>query len=65
MNKKEIIQRLTNARLDPHERETLSQLLHYLHAEGLNSTSSSNNTNNTSVKGKKSRPRNTTSSNTR
>jgi hypothetical protein len=49
MNKKEIIQRLANTRLDTHERETLSQLLHYLHAEGVEhsvTTSSNNNTNN-------------------
>ena len=43
MNKKDIIQRLNNTRLDPHERESLCQLLHYLHAEGLNNTSSNNN----------------------
>jgi hypothetical protein len=49
MNKKEIIQRLANTRLDTHERETLCQLLHYLHAEGVEhsvTTSSNNNTNN-------------------
>ena len=38
MTKKDIIKRLTNAQLDAHERESLCQLLHYLHAEGLNST---------------------------
>ena len=76
MNKKDILQQLKNNRLTAHERETLSQLLHYLTVEGLNSTSSNNNnnTNNTSssrsskhpsVKSKKTRPRNTTSSNTR
>jgi len=42
MNKKDIIKRLTNTQLDTHERESLSQLLHYLHAEGLNNTSSNN-----------------------
>jgi len=45
MNKKDIIKRLTNTQLDVHERESLSQLLHYLHAEGLNNTSSNNNNN--------------------
>ena len=43
MNKQDIIKRLTNTQLDTHERESLSQLLHYLHAEGLNNTSSNNN----------------------
>ena len=38
MNKQEIIRRLADTRLDTHERETLNQLLHYLAAEGLNST---------------------------
>ena len=42
MNKKDIIKRLTNTQLDVHERESLSQLLHYLHAEGLNSTTANN-----------------------
>jgi hypothetical protein len=46
MNKQDIIKRLTNTQLDVHERESLSQLLHYLHAEGVNNTSSNNNTNN-------------------
>ena len=46
MNKQDIIKRLTNSQLDVHERESLSQLLHYLHAEGVNNTSSNNNTNN-------------------
>ena len=46
MNKKDIIKRLTNTQLDIHERESLSQLLHYLHAEGVNNTSSNNNSNN-------------------
>ena len=43
MNKQDIIKRLTNTQLDIHERESLSQLLHYLHAEGVNNTSSNNN----------------------
>ena len=46
MNKQDIIKRLTDSQLDTHERESLSQLLHYLHAEGVNNTSSNNNTNN-------------------
>ena len=50
MNKKDIIKRLTNTQLDVHERESLSQLLHYLHAEGLNNTSSNNNNTNNSHK---------------
>ena len=58
MNKQDIIKRLTNTQLDTHERESLSQLLHYLHAEGLNNTSSNNNNNTSthkrSTEGKKS-----------
>ena len=46
MNKQDIIKRLTNTQLDIHERESLSQLLHYLHAEGVNNTSSNNNSTN-------------------
>ena len=42
MNKKDIIKRLTDTQLDVHERESLSQLLHYLHAEGITHTSSNN-----------------------
>jgi hypothetical protein len=45
MNKQDIIKRLTNTQLDVHERESLSQLLHYLHAEGVNNTSSNSNNN--------------------
>ena len=45
MNKQDIIKRLTNTQLDIHERESLSQLLHYLHVEGVNNTSSNNNNN--------------------
>ena len=41
MNKKEIQRKLNNTRLEPHERETLLQLLHYLTAEGINQTASS------------------------
>jgi hypothetical protein len=56
MNKQDIIKRLTNTQLDIHERESLSQLLDYLHAEGLNNTSSNNNTSThkRSTEGKKS-----------
>jgi hypothetical protein len=50
MNKQDIIKRLTNTQLDVHERESLSQLLHYLHAEGVNNTSSNNNNTNNSHK---------------
>ena len=46
MNKQDIIKRLTNTQLDIHERESLSQLLHYLEAEGVNNTSSNNNNTN-------------------
>ena len=42
MNKQDIIKRLTDTQLDAHERESLSQLLHYMNAEGLNNTSSNN-----------------------
>ena len=44
MNKQDIIKRLTNTQLEPHDREQLQQLLHYLEAEGLNSTTTTNNT---------------------
>mgnify|MGYP007047625717 CR=1 FL=1 len=57
MNKKDIIKRLSNTQLDTHERESLSQLLHYLHAEGLNNTSNNNTRSNirtsSNYKGKK------------
>ena len=46
MNKQDIIKKLTNPRLDDYERESLSQLLHYMNSEGVNNTSSNNNTNN-------------------
>ena len=68
MNKKDIIKRLTNTQLDVHERESLSQLLHYLHAEGINNTSSNNNTNNSHKRSsnyKGNKPYKRTSSNTR
>ena len=45
MNKQDIIKQLTNTQLEAHERESLSQLLHYMNSEGVNNTSS-NNTNN-------------------
>ena len=46
MNKQDIIKQLTNTQLEAHERESLSQLLHYMNSEGVNNTSSNNNTNN-------------------
>ena len=50
MNKQDIIKKLANPRLDDYERESLSQLLHYLNAEGVNNTSSTNNNTNNSHK---------------
>ena len=50
MNKQDIIKRLTNTQLDIHERESLSQLLHYLHVEGVNNTSSNNNNTNSHMR---------------
>ena len=50
MNKQDIIKRLTNTQLDIHERESLSQLLHYLEAEGVNNTSSNNNNTNSHMR---------------
>ena len=65
MNKKDIIKRLTNTQLDTHERESLTQLLHYLHAEGITHTSNNNTRSNirtsSNYKGKK----HTSSKNTR
>jgi hypothetical protein len=46
MNKQDIIKQLTNTQLEAHERESLSQLLHYMNSESVNNTSSNNNTNN-------------------
>lgn len=62
MNKADIKRRLANTQLDDHERESLSQLLHYMIAEGvntINNTSSSKGahakrTNNTRSKKKNS-----------
>ena len=72
MNKQDIIKRLTNTQLDIHERESLSQLLHYLEAEGVNNTSSNNNntrshkrSSSTSSNYKGKNPKHTSSSNTR
>jgi hypothetical protein len=45
MNKADIIRRLSNTQLDDHERESLSQLLHYMTVEGVNTTSSNINHN--------------------
>ena len=42
MNKADIIRRLANTQLDDLERESLSQLLHYMTVEGVNTTSSNN-----------------------
>ena len=50
MNKQDIIKKLANPRLDDYERESLSQLLHYLNAEGVNNTSSTNTHKRTSDK---------------
>ena len=50
MNKQDIIKLLNNPTLDDYERESHSQLLHYLHVEGVNNTSSNNNNTNNSHK---------------
>lgn len=50
MNKADIIRRLANTQLDDHERESLSQLLHYMTVEGVNTTSSNNHSEHTSSK---------------
>ena len=70
MNKQDIIKKLTNPRLDDYERESLSQLLHYMNSEDVNNTSSNNSHKRTSdkrtssnYKGKN--PRHTSSKNTR
>ena len=42
MNKQDIIKKLANPRLDDYERESLSQLLHYMNSEDVNNTSSKN-----------------------
>ena len=57
MNKREILKRLEDATIDSHERESLSQLLHYLQAEGLNSTTTTttNNPNNTHLNKRRTR----------
>ena len=46
MNKQDITKKLANPSLDDYERESFSQLLHYMNAEGVNNTSSNNNSNN-------------------
>jgi len=69
MNKKDIINKLSNTHLDEYDRESLSQLLHYMNVEGINNTSSNNNNTNNShkrssnYKGKN--PKHTSSTNTR
>ena len=50
MNKQDIIKKLTNPRLDDYERESLSQLLHYMNSEDVNNTSSNNSHKRTSDK---------------
>jgi hypothetical protein len=50
MNKKDIINKLSNTHLDEYDRESLCQLLHYMNAEGINTTSSNNNNTNNSHK---------------
>ena len=50
MNKKDIINKLSNTHLDEYDRESLSQLLHYMNSEGVNNTSSNNNNTNNSHK---------------
>ena len=50
MNKKDIINKLSNTHLDEYDRESLSQLLHYMNVEGINNTSSNNNNTNNSHK---------------
>ena len=73
MNKKDIINKLSNTHLDEYDRESLCQLLHYMNVEGINNTSSSNNNNtnnshkrsSTSSNYKGNKPYKRTSSNTR
>lgn len=43
MNRKQINQKLKDHSLSSHEREVLLQTLHYLQAEGLDSTSGNSN----------------------
>ena len=50
MNKQDITKKLANPSLDDYERESFSQLLHYMNAEGVNNTSSNNNNTNNSHK---------------
>ena len=50
MNKQDIIKKLANPRLDDYERESLSQLLHYMNSEDVNNTSSNNSHKRTSDK---------------
>ena len=62
MNKKEIIKRLANTRLDSHERETLSQLLHYMTVEDVDTTSiQGSHTNEPRTKGSQSKKTHTRS----
>jgi hypothetical protein len=71
MNKQDIINKLTNPTLDDYERESLSQMLHYLVAENKSHTSSNSSSTNshkrtssTSSNYKGKNPRHTSSTNT-
>lgn len=50
MNRKQINQKLKDHSLSSHEREVLLQTLHYLQAEGLDSTSGNSNSSKRSSK---------------
>ena len=50
MNKADIIRRLTNTQLDDLERESLSQLLHYMMVEGVNTSGTSSSKHMGSIK---------------
>lgn len=42
MNKKAILKRLEDTTIDSHERESLSQLLHYMQVENIQDTTTTN-----------------------
>lgn len=50
MNKADIIRRLANTQLDDLERESLSQLLHYMTVEGVNTSGTSSSKHTSSIK---------------
>ena len=50
MNKADIIRRLANTQLDDLERESLSQLLHYMMVEGVNTSGTSSSKHMGSIK---------------